>query len=179
MVGRKKLHWTTTSVKDYIYRIASDFVEQLDSKLEAKKLSRDALASKLNLSKGRVSQIFNNPGNFTLNMLVKCARALELKVAIVAYDDNDPENRHGPIDSEIFRICWENAGKPTDYFALESIKPRITASTAIHTYFFIDDWSLSSLSSFGYLARVAGTETIAKQPIVFPNVLTEETVKHG
>lgn len=115
---KKKLHWTQTSVKDYVYRIASDFVEQLDSQLEARDLSRDSLAAKLNLSKGRISQIMNNPGNFTLNMLVKCARALGLKVAIVAYDDGDPENKHGPIDSEIFRICWNDAGKPKDYQTL-------------------------------------------------------------
>jgi len=121
MVSLKKRHWTAKSTRDYVYRVASDFVEQLDSKMQADGISRDALAAKLKLSKGRISQIFNDPGNFTLSMLVKCGRALNLELAIVAYDDGDRENNHGPIDSDIFRICWEKAGKPRDYFSIEDL----------------------------------------------------------
>lgn len=118
----KKKHWTATSTQDFLYRIASDFVEQLESRLESKNFSQDYLAQKLKLSKGRISQILNNPGNFTLNMIIRSARALGLKVAIVAYDDDDSDNERGPIDSEIFRMCWENSGKPSDFWELRSRK---------------------------------------------------------
>ena len=41
-----------------------------------------------------------------------------MKVAIVAYEDGDPENKSGPILSEIFSACWRNAGSPRDLFDL-------------------------------------------------------------
>jgi hypothetical protein len=40
----------------------------------------------------------------------------------VAYDDGDPENHNGPINSQIFSRCWANAGKPSDFFALEKFR---------------------------------------------------------
>lgn len=121
-------HWTERSVDDFLHRIASDFVTQLENKIESEPLSKIKLAEKLGVSKGRVSQILNNPGNLTLRMIIKCARALGMKVAIIAYDDSDKKNERGPVNSEIFRVCWENFGKPLDFWSLE--KPRATATSA-------------------------------------------------
>jgi hypothetical protein len=76
----------------------------------------------------RISQIFNNPGNLTLNKIVQYARALGLKVAVIAYDDGDHINKNGPISSEIFNICWENAGKPKDFFGLQTSRSKLFTS---------------------------------------------------
>lgn len=126
-----KTHWTASSIKDYIFRIAADLIVQLDNKMEALPLSQDALAKKIGVTKGAVSQMFNDPGNITLRRIVKYSKALNMKVAIVAYEDDDPDNKKGPINSEIFRICWEKSGKPREFwdfqeagneFAVENIQ---------------------------------------------------------
>lgn len=110
-------HWTNDSAKAFLFRIAFDFVAQLERMMEAKNLSPSGLAKRLNVSKGRVSQIMNNPGNLTLRTIVEWARALDVKVAVIAYDDDDPSNDNGPVNPQIFATCWERAGKPTDFFA--------------------------------------------------------------
>ncbi|MGA3086865.1 MAG: helix-turn-helix domain-containing protein [Thermodesulfobacteriota bacterium] len=114
-------HWTERSIKDYLFRIASDFLTQLEKKMEASGTSQDELAEELGLTKGRVSQVLNHPGNITLSNVIKYTRALGMKVSIVAYEDNDPENIKGPINSEVFKICWEKLGKPPDFWAFNEI----------------------------------------------------------
>jgi transcriptional regulator with XRE-family HTH domain len=133
MHGELKKHWTESSVDDFVYRISSDFVLQLETKIEKGDVSQKELACRLNVSDGRVSQVLNNPGNLTLKKVVEYARALGMKVAIVAYEDGDPENNKGPINSEIFNRCWKKVGSPEDFFALSS--PIVTAPLAdIHYY---------------------------------------------
>lgn len=125
-------HWTAHSTDDFVFRIAADFIVQLEDKMESLQLSQDALADILGVTKGRVSQIFNNPGNLTLKKIVEYCKALNMKVAITSYEDNDPENRKGPINSEIFKICWERSGKPRDFWALEetNVKDQIDENHA-------------------------------------------------
>jgi transcriptional regulator with XRE-family HTH domain len=120
-------HWTERSIDDYLYRIATDFVLQLENKIESGSLSNAQLARKMGVSRGRVSQILNNPGNLTLKMIIRCARALGMKIAVVAYDDDDYSNEKGPINAEIFRICWENSGKPTDFWSLPQSQSEATS----------------------------------------------------
>jgi|GEM_PF-6912231 len=120
-----KTHWTERSLKDYIFRIAADFIVQLEDKMELLPLSRGALAKKMKKTKGWVSQVFNNPGNLKIHTIVEYSRALNMKVAIVAYEDNDPKNEKGPINSEIFKICWEKAGKPRDFWAFQEASEEI------------------------------------------------------
>lgn len=112
-------HWTNNSVDDFVSRIGFDFVTQLEKKMESLSISRGELATRLGVSSGRVSQIFNNPRNMTLRTIIKCARILGMKVSVVAYDDGDPLNENGPIDSEIFARCWEESGKPKDFYCIE------------------------------------------------------------
>jgi plasmid maintenance system antidote protein VapI len=114
------LHWTEKSISEFVNRISFDFITQLAKKMESLPLKQGEFARKLGLTSGRISQIFNNPGNLTLNKIVKYARALGMKVAVVAYDDDDHDNKHGPISSEIFNKCWEMAGKPKDFWSLET-----------------------------------------------------------
>ena len=116
------MHWTSSSLEAFIQRITFDFLAQIEKALEALPMSQTELAHKLNVSEGAVSQVLNNPRNLTLKTIVKYARALGLKVAIVAYDDKDPDNIEGPVGSEIFNLCWERANRPTDIWSLESVK---------------------------------------------------------
>lgn len=110
----KLKHWTANSIDDFVFRISSDFVAQLETKMEDVGEDYKSLAKTLDVTPGRVSQILNNPGNLTLKNTVKYARALGMKIAIVAYDDDDPTNNNGPVNSEVFSACWQKAGRPTD-----------------------------------------------------------------
>lgn len=116
-----KVHWTERSIKDYLFRIRADFIAQLAKKMESLNISQDELAKRLGVSKGRVSQLLNHYGNITLAKIIEYARALDMKVSIVAYEDDDPKNKKGPVNSEIFKICWEQSGKPHDFWAFQDI----------------------------------------------------------
>lgn len=109
-----KQHWTERSIDDFVHKIATDFVAQIETKMDADKMSRQELAGALRVSAGRVSQVLNNPGNLTMRKIVEYSRILGMKVAIVAYEDGDPHNQNGPINSEIFYECWKNSGQPND-----------------------------------------------------------------
>jgi predicted XRE-type DNA-binding protein len=112
-------HWTERSFEYFQYSIASSFLEQVNQKIETDYIDLAVLAQKLGVSKKRVSQVFNHPEKLTLNMAVRLARALGLKVSLVLYDDEDQTNKRGPINSEIFQICWSRCDKPKDFFAFE------------------------------------------------------------
>jgi len=112
-------HWTANTTQDFVFRISSDFVVQLEKKMDAEQISKKEFGTRLGLTESRVSQIFNTPSNLKLRSTVEYARALGLKVAIVAYDDKDPDNNKGPINSEIFAKCWERAGAPQDFYDLK------------------------------------------------------------
>jgi predicted XRE-type DNA-binding protein len=129
-----KGHWTERSVDDFLYRIASDFVRQIERAMEEGETNQAKLAEALSVTEGRVSQVMNNPGNLTLRKVIEYARALGKKVSVVAYDDDDPQNLNGPINSEVFTLCWEKAGRPVDFFAFdEGYQVAVNAESAIQT----------------------------------------------
>ena len=111
-------HWTERSVDAFRFRIAMDFVTQLTKRMDEGNITQTQLAKLLDVTKARVSQIFSDPSCLSLRSIVGFARALQMKVSIVAYDDNDPANNQGPINSEIFNLCWNSVGKPRDFFNL-------------------------------------------------------------
>jgi len=113
-------HWTAESIEDFTFRIASDFLAQVETKIEAGEITRAELAHRLSRTPGRVSQLFNNPGNLTVTSAVRLVRAAGMKVALVAYDDNDPQNNNGPINSEMFSRCWTYMGAPKTFFEFAS-----------------------------------------------------------
>jgi transcriptional regulator with XRE-family HTH domain len=112
-------HWTQKSTADFVYSISSNFVAQIEPKIEEEGISQNEIAEKMKKTSGRVSQLLNNPGNLSIRVMVEVARALGMKVGVVAYDDNDPDNTRGPIDPDVFRKCWENAGRPVNLFGVE------------------------------------------------------------
>jgi transcriptional regulator with XRE-family HTH domain len=123
-MGQLSKHWTERSIEDFLYRVGFDFVQQIEELMKPSGTSQTELAKKLGVTEGRVSQVLNNPGNLTLRKVIEYARALQKKVAIVVYDDGDPDNENGPINAEIFARCWDRSGKPSDFFAVDDDKSR-------------------------------------------------------
>jgi len=115
-MGELKGHWTNRNAEDFLFRIAFDFVSQIQNWMQEDGTSRADLAKKLGVSKGRVSQFLNDPGNLKLRTAVEFSRALNRKIALVAYDDHDPHNQNGPINGQVFTNCWESSGRPVDMF---------------------------------------------------------------
>lgn len=109
-------HWTARGVDDFAYRIVSDFVAQIETKLEVSRTGRSEFAKAIGVTPGRVSQLLNNPTLFNLKSMVSYARGVGMKVAIVAYEDDDPTNDRGPINAQVFTQCWQNAGSPRDLY---------------------------------------------------------------
>ena len=142
-----KTHWTNRSLEDYAFSIAADFIVQLENKMEDQGLSQDELAKKMGRSKGRISQVLNKPGNFKLLTAVEYSKALNMKVALVAYEDSDSNGENRPINSVIFKLCWEKCGKPKDFWSLqETIQ--------------ISDKNYVDQHTFVQLAQVANKEVI-------------------
>ncbi len=113
-------HWTSANDKAFINRITFDFIAQLEHRIETSGETQSGLAKKLKVSDGAVSQVLNLARiNLSLRTMVRYARALGMKIAIVAYDDNDPQNNYGPVGSEIFGLSWEKLGKPKDHWSVD------------------------------------------------------------
>lgn len=127
---RDNKHWTEKEISDFIFRIGADFVAQIENELETGPFQQKDLAKKLDLSEGAVSQTLNNPGNLKLKTIVRYARALGMKASIILYDDNDPQNEYGPIHADVFKSCWENAGKPKNFWDTREIDSTVTAFTS-------------------------------------------------
>lgn len=124
-------HWTAKSINAFMCRIASDFVAQIENKLEELPGDHKELARRLDVSPGRVSQVLNEPGNLTLRNVVRYAQALGMKVAVVAYADGDQANRQGPVNSEIFHACWKHLGSPRNFFELSRVITPIQDQTVL------------------------------------------------
>ena len=110
-------HWTDKSPKYFRLNIARNFVTRIEAKLEEMERSYSEFASMLGVSKGRVSRVFNNPGNLTLDTMIRWCRALDMKPAIVVYEDSAIPGRAAPIHPDVFVKCWEEMQYPTDMWA--------------------------------------------------------------
>ncbi|SPF52212.1 hypothetical protein SBA4_4930003 [Candidatus Sulfopaludibacter sp. SbA4] len=124
-------HWTEANSEAFAHRMAFDFIAQIEKKMGSLPISQIELARRLKVSEGAVSKLLNNPQNLTLRTIAKYSRALGIKAAIVAYDDGDPQNTKGPITSEIFTTCWEQAGRPRDVWALDAMRMHQSVTTGV------------------------------------------------
>lgn len=64
----------------------SDFTSQIEEALDVLGLKKTDLAEKVRVSKGRVSQIMNAPGNLTLSSMVRLSSAVGKKIEITLRD---------------------------------------------------------------------------------------------
>jgi transcriptional regulator with XRE-family HTH domain len=109
--------WTDKSPKHFRFNMAQNFVTRIESKLDELGWSHSEFATTLGVTKGRISRVFNNPGNLTLDTMIRWCRALDLKPAIVVYEDSAVPNRDAPIHPAVFIKCWEALECPTDMWA--------------------------------------------------------------
>ncbi|OFV99941.1 MAG: hypothetical protein A3F68_10275 [Acidobacteria bacterium RIFCSPLOWO2_12_FULL_54_10] len=121
-MNKDTIHWTAKSNEDFQYRVAMDFVVQLEKKMDAEGITQQELARRLGVSVSRVSQVINKPGRLNLKSIVDYARALGLKAAVIAYEDGDQLNILGPVNSEIFIMSWQKLGCPKTAFDIEDFK---------------------------------------------------------
>jgi transcriptional regulator with XRE-family HTH domain len=129
------LHWTQRSPEDFLYSIASDFIEDLKNRMRSLGMSQTKLARAARVNKSYISRIFKDPGNLSLDTIVKLARTVGMKVSIVPYvDPDDPNNERGPIGSDIFRWCWEHADRPVDAWDIREIKQRAATANAANAF---------------------------------------------
>jgi len=147
MSKKKQAHWTESNTADFLYRIASDFVEQIQDRMREKKWTQTRLAKAVGLDKSRISQLLNNPGNLGLDTIIKLGRALELKVAVVAYNDNDRLNNRGPINAEIFRLCWQKAGRPADMWEYRDMSAQATIGIGFVMHKVVSEYGHTKLSN--------------------------------
>ncbi len=112
----KMQHWTAGSPLRMVRAISADFIAQLESIIEEiPGFSHGDLAKRIGVSLGRVSQVMNSPGNFTLKNTVVYTNAVEMNLAIVVYPI-EPNGNGAPISGDVFRTCWEIAGRPRNMF---------------------------------------------------------------
>jgi hypothetical protein len=114
----KTQHWTENNPLRLVRSISSDFVAQLETRMEEfDGFTHAELAKRLSVTLGRVSQMMNSPGNFTLKNGVVYANACDMDIAVVAYP-KESVNTNAPISGDVFRACWEIAGCPTNMFEI-------------------------------------------------------------
>jgi len=152
-------HWTSHSSREFAYSVCLGFTAQLELEMQRTGITRAALAEKLNKTAGRVSQVFNDPGNLSVKTMVDYARGLGMKVGIIAYDDGDPDNARGPINPEVFVRSWEFAGCPEDLHEIEDAH-----NAASWNDFYVSSWtqkhpvSMQCVFAVPAPAYVTGTE---------------------
>ena len=77
---------TTKVIEKECINLWSNFIVQVEEALDALSLKRSDLAEKVEVTKGRVSQIMNTPGNLTLLSMVRLGSAVGKKIKITLSD---------------------------------------------------------------------------------------------
>jgi hypothetical protein len=119
MTNHGNEHWAFDDQTSLQTRIASDFLAQIEKIIADKDWSHADLAKALDVTEGRVSQVFNNPGNLTLRSMTKFALSVNMLVSVVAYKMNDHIRQSGPVGADVFEACWSKLGKPMTHWDLE------------------------------------------------------------
>jgi len=99
-------------IEVFAHIVSQDLVSQINRHVEASVHTRSQISEFMEVTKARVSQILNSPGNMTIRTMVRVVRVLGLKVTVLVYEDTSIE---GPLDPAVFLACWEKCGKPTDW----------------------------------------------------------------
>jgi len=114
-------HWTNYP-GSFQRCIVEDFVESIEVEMDRQGMTITDLARKLGWTNKYTKNIFNNSPNLKVDVMVKIARTLGMKLALFAYNDGDPDNNDGPILYEIFEKCWKKCGSPKNFYDLEEKK---------------------------------------------------------
>src|SRR5579864_1803914 len=112
-------HWTASSPLRMVHAISGDFVAQLETRIEEiPGFTHGDLAKRISVSLSRVSQVMNSPGNLTIKNTIVYANGVGGNVALVVYP-MDPHSNGAPISGDVFRACWEIAGRPRNMFDIQ------------------------------------------------------------
>lgn len=120
-------HWTSRDMHSYIFAVVSNFVIAVEIYMEEHGKNYKDLAKLLNAGIDEVMVKVNNPSTFSLADLYRWTKALGIKFIIFMYDDQDPSNIQGPLNTEILRQCWELLGKPRTQADIDEAKKRVQA----------------------------------------------------
>lgn len=168
-------HYTSTSQESFIEKVTADFIGQIAQQLERSHTSQAELAQRLGVTESEVSQVLNlNRVNLNLKTIARYARALGMKVAVVAYDDGDPTNERGPVGANIFSLAWEKNGRPRDIWsvnenvAANAATRSLAMSPSLSTVVWRQAWVNSTLESWQF-----GTLTGLPANFIPHNVMTE------
>lgn len=99
---------TAKELRDYKYKVAADFVFQLEDVLDKHGITHADLAERLWMTEKRVSYLLDNPVYLTLSMMIRMARVVDLHLSILSY----PHDNKNPINPTIFLSTWKAAGEP-------------------------------------------------------------------
>ncbi len=121
MSNNQQIQWPN-DLKSFRYQITFDFVTSLSHRMKLKNITQKKLAQKLGVTEGRISQVINNPGNFTLQSMVEWAHAVEMKPSVILYDDKDPNYQKPPVYADAFVQLWDIHGKPHNFGDIQAIR---------------------------------------------------------
>lgn len=96
-----------------------DFMANVEATLERRGWTLNYLAQQMEVQEKYLKQFTRNPAILPFNMAVKMARALNLKITLFMYDDEDINNKQGPIPSDLFVQCWEAQNRPCTQWDFE------------------------------------------------------------
>ncbi|MCP3681286.1 MAG: helix-turn-helix transcriptional regulator [bacterium] len=113
-------HWTEDAGA-FRHWVVDEFVDVIKARLKEKNISQETFADMANCSKLAVLEILNKEEYQLLGIsdMIKWARALGLKLSIVVYDDDDPDNKLGPVFAEAFVDLWDKCLRPRNFKALK------------------------------------------------------------
>jgi len=93
--------------------VRADFLKLFKKDMQERGVSRKQLAELMGVSKSNVSQILNGKRNIRVKTMVRLARALKMKMAIVGYISDEP------IEAERIRQAWIAAGCPRNFWEVQ------------------------------------------------------------
>jgi len=111
-------HWTSESTECYLSRMSFDFVRQIESIMKETGVSLDDLAAALGVPKEDAIDTLGNGDTLTLDSMARIAMALGIDLTIIAHK-HDRSFGSGPLFSEVFRMCWEHCGRPSDLYEVQ------------------------------------------------------------
>jgi len=112
-------HWTAESDENFWFAVVLDCLFQLENRMAELGMNYAEFSERVGLSEDEIERLFNEDSDeIPMTTLVKWAKALGMKLTLVAYDDGDVKvgsednARCGPVNPEIFAHCWKIMGKP-------------------------------------------------------------------
>jgi transcriptional regulator with XRE-family HTH domain len=120
MKEQAMIKWTG-DVESLRYHAAFNFITTLATRMQKLNITQRELANRLGVSESRISRIFNNHGNLTLAKMIELAKVVNHKIAVVPYDDEDPDFEKAPVIADVFVELWQLHARPHNFDEIQSI----------------------------------------------------------